>query len=557
MTLPFYKGPDPDQFRVDVYGSRWYEDNLPADRTRVPMSDPVPSVTTIKSGWSKPFKKKLPSGKVVPLDAYRVAEEVAADPTIVDQFPDPEELVEHLSQAPDRFLEQASGRGTEIHFVMETLGAGLELDEALLSDTTKAFLPVCRQFMADRTPIFRATEVVVFNRSKGFAGTADAIIEDPDLGLVIVDWKSRGGQHGCYEEEIAQLGGYSEAEYLVVIDPETGEIRRLEPFNLDGLAVVSIMEDSYQVFPISLEEARKAFAGMHRSWKGARNGRSDARRAKSAPIVGWAPDTTDMVPALEASLAAANGTPAPGTAQVHPDRLAWITARVGRIREAGRVKFLARAWPDGVPTLKSGKPLTEAQVDLIAQACQDVEDLYGERTIGGETTDVGPALPFGERDPGAATVEEVPMTSEEAVTADAQARLKEDAKAEAQDWATKGAHLCDGLTGEQTRAVAELAGIGPGDTMTERHFHRLEAVVSQVGESIFLTSNRAGAVRIIVGPDAESALLDGRPKAEALAHAKAVAQSFGMPTPRSVGQAADNPRLVALVAAGWTPNNHQ
>jgi hypothetical protein len=285
---PMLSGPDADLFRVQVNNARWYCDPLPACDIAPATDERWPAVSTVKKAWSKPFRKKLPTGETVPLDAFRAAEfavdKLAAIKALAD---DRAAAITLIATSAGRFLNAAANRGTGVHTVLEELGIGHQIDQLLVDDAVRPFVAACRAFVADWQPSWVAAEFIAINRTLGYAGTADAVVtieRDGKPWTALVDWKTRGGAHGAYEEEIAQIGGYSLAEYIVVRSPDGTPVRMLPP-GLDGGLIVSITKDGYLPYPIDLEEAQAAFRAMHTSWREHRDGQKAARRGRQNPLI--------------------------------------------------------------------------------------------------------------------------------------------------------------------------------------------------------------------------------------------------------------------------------
>lgn len=366
------RGPDPERFRTSYYGARWYIDPLPADDNWPATKDKWPSVTTVKKAWSKPFRKKLPTGETVPLDAYWAAEFTVDNLAAVNALAeDKAAAMALICGAGKRTLNDAGERGTGVHAVLETLAAGQDPDTPFLDDAVRPFLKACRDFIADWQPRWVASEIVIINRTLGYGGTADAIIGIDLYGdpwLAVTDWKSRGGQHGCYEEEVAQIGGYSLAEYMIVTDPQTGAIGRVPLPKLNGGLIVSLTVDGYQATPIDLELAQEAFVGMHTSWMEHREGQKRAREARGQPLFASASSAV-----LAGKRPEAADTPVAG--QVSAARVTWIKERVERIKQLGIGDVLGAIWtrhPD-IPTFPKGGPTTNHHIDVITEMCDEAE----------------------------------------------------------------------------------------------------------------------------------------------------------------------------------------
>jgi hypothetical protein len=337
-------------------------------------------VTTIKKAWSKPFRKKLPTGDTVPLDAYWAATFTTANlDAIVALRDDPDAAIALICGAGRRTLNAAGNRGTGVHTVLETLAGGVDPDTLLVGSEVAPFVPACAAFLNDWHPEWIATEFVAINRTLGFGGTGDAILAlTPPWGgryACVTDWKSRGGQHGCYEEEVAQIGGYTLAEYIIVEGPDSRPVRMPLP-DLDGGLVVSLTATGYEAYPVDLELAQDAFRAMYDSWHCHRDGQQAARKARQQPLMVASASLHLVTDPEQAYLALL-------------DRTEWVRSRVDAIKAAGQDArtALALEWsahPD-VPTFPKGGPNFDEQVTRIAQMCDRVEAEYG--------------IPFGESDP--------------------------------------------------------------------------------------------------------------------------------------------------------------
>lgn len=282
------RGPDPDLFRTKVYSARWYIDPLPGCDIAPATQDKWPAVSTIKKAWAKPFRKKLPTGELVPLDAFRAAEFAVDRIEAVNALDgDRAAAVTLIATSAGRWLQRAADRGSGVHTVMEDIADGVLVDSMLLPAEVEPFVPACRQFVEQYEPTFIASEFICFNRELGFAGTADGIVVvryDGRQYVALCDYKSRGGDHGAYEEEVAQIGGYSLAEYIVVVGPD-GNPRRMALPEIDSGLIVSLNANGCQPYPVDLEEAQAAFRSMLTSWHGHRDGQKAARKARQNPWV--------------------------------------------------------------------------------------------------------------------------------------------------------------------------------------------------------------------------------------------------------------------------------
>jgi len=579
------RGPiDPDIFRTKRSGARWYRDPLPADHKWPEMTDAVPAVTTIKKAWSKPWRKKTPSGLVVPLDAYRAAAYVSENIAQLAAM-HPEQAFTMVATAPERDLARAGDRGTGVHSVVEGLAAGIRLAPELHDDDVRPFIPACELFVEEWSPRWRMTEFVVINRTLGFAGTADALVEFPDAicptcdepyGLTIVDWKSRGSAHGAYPEEVCQLGGYASGEYVVITN-EQGDLERVDPPEVQHGAIVSITaDDGYRLYPVEIADARHAFLGLFETWRIRRDGESVARKAVGLPaprptravidheseqvarsvdepqtdqhvdkpvlLVGEDvsgdndddPDTRGDVPN------AVNEMAEPGT---DFDFVGHARSRVALIVETAAGRPLPIGWPVGVPTFKSGDVEPE-HLPAIEQWCWDMEGLYG--------------LPFPPEKP---DEDDQPPQPEQ----DDRPKPRPNPKAEAEGWATKGRALLSLLDDDVlAHKCAETARCAAA-VMSREHYLALQAVVTQVSApaGVIVAHWSGSGVDIRGVKDMEKALLAAMPttgtvtkatKLEALRRGKRVAKRLGVKVPVTYDDLCGDVLLAACVAVGHGVN---
>jgi len=518
------RGPDPEQFRAEVYGSRWYIDPLPADTTWPATTDKWPSVTTIKKAWSKPFRKKLPTGDTVPLDAYWAAEFTVDNLPAINALADDKPAVMALiCGAGKRTLNRAAERGTGVHAVLEDLAAGEEPDELLADPAVRPYIPACRQFITDWAPIWIVTEFVVINRTIGFGGTGDAIVivDIPGGGryVALTDWKSRGGKHGCYEEEVAQIGGYTLADYIIVTGPDGHPTRTSMP-DLDGGLVVSLGHDGYQAYPVDLDQAQAAFRAMHASWTAQREGQKVARKARQRPLM---PTTPTVV-----APASPTGTTT--------DRVDWIRQRVVALGP----EVVAPSWPTGVPTLKQGG-LTDDHINAVASVLDRLEAKHG--------------IPFGPSDPlfaGFVTADRAPAPPTPA--APAGPTPLEQAQAHTAEAKT----LLEQFDQVDQDAIRDLI-VPEGARTTARHVELLEAVCAELADpngTVMFTYSTLG-VEITPTDHGDRITATTRTKTEALSRAKRLARELGRPNPRTFADICIDPALAPLVAAGLGVADHQ
>jgi len=277
--------------------------------------------------------------------------------------------VDYLAAAGDRARDKAAGRGTNVHDYVERLldGRGVSIWDGSGSE----YRPAIEAFVSEWAPAMLYAEVVAFGNVDGheWAGTFDAIVNLPGLGVVMVDYKSRAATaanpHSVYAGEVCQLGGYSSADYIIV--EEGGVARRVAMPALDGLALITFTPDAYEVHPIDLDGAAETFRRLHGWWKG----QQLARKAVSNKANPGGPTLAERTKPELLELAAAEGVkvaksstkaviieaieagrtvpePEPEPAPVVVDRFIdrdELRRRAGALIEAGHNDALAARWP--------------------------------------------------------------------------------------------------------------------------------------------------------------------------------------------------------------------
>lgn len=282
---------DADNYRVQAgrFGDRFYTDPLPADDTWDATSDDdiYPAISTVKKAtgqdWSKAMAKRL----------AKAPSQLVEIGNLDSEF----ERKARINLLSDSGLGQASGRGTKVHAHAEAvLTNRLPLYE--MDEEVRPFIRTLDSFFAAYNPVLVAAEFVAIHRNMnahcvvrgneyyGYGGTGDAVIEI-DGKLWLVDWKSRAedSDHKAYPEEGAQVSAYGRAEYWIVGDDTSPNgAKRIKPPELAGGLIVSIKPDSYECFPIDLDEGFSYWDDLHAWWQARRSERRSIGR-KWAPRV--------------------------------------------------------------------------------------------------------------------------------------------------------------------------------------------------------------------------------------------------------------------------------
>jgi hypothetical protein len=220
-----------------------------------------------------------------------------------------------------------------------------------LAEDEQGYVDAARQFIADYSVEFLAVEVICVVERLAIAGCIDWIGR---MGpkVVLGDWKSRGGRHGAYAEETAQLGLYSLADYLVVGEFPGTKVPMPE---IDELVIVSLRQDgTYEAYPVNVEGAREAARHMAEAFLHGQDLAQEGSVAIGDPVKGAAP-----LPPPDELLEA---------------RRAWLQGRV-RALPAEAKSYAARTWPADTP--KKASLMTHGHIDAVA-VCLDLTEAEHE-----------------------------------------------------------------------------------------------------------------------------------------------------------------------------------
>ncbi len=297
-----------EAFQVKRYGTRYYGDTLPACPIAEPTKDTWPGFSSIKG--HKPFKKSVMVDgvkRVVPLDLY-TAWQFMQDRHYSDTQYTDAEFFDCVNVSRDRSF----ARGHAIHAAAEATLLGTPIPQWALANTDAApYIPHAVAWIHDNVESVIAIEAVVINRTLGYGGTGDAWLRLRSGVDAYVDWKSRGedSSHGIYDEEIAQGGAYTGAEYM--IGPNAGRtaaVRLPLPTVTHGV-VVSIRPDGCETFYYDPTIARDVFGHMLAAYRSTSSVGKTATKAKKIAVPASTANAAVEQPATE-------GTTSPSVATI-------------------------------------------------------------------------------------------------------------------------------------------------------------------------------------------------------------------------------------------------
>jgi hypothetical protein len=172
----------------------------------------VPSVTTILSGG-------VPKPALAPWNAKMVAT-FAVKHKDAWQGLDDEDAIDLLKRSPFRSTDKAAKAGTLVHVALEAFNAGAEHVPVPKDKALKAQYDGALQFLRDFRVETTHTEVTIFSRQYGYAGTTDilgtvTLPSDIDplrtSGRAIIDYKTG---KAIYDEAVIQANAYAHGDFI-------------------------------------------------------------------------------------------------------------------------------------------------------------------------------------------------------------------------------------------------------------------------------------------------------------------------------------------------------
>jgi hypothetical protein len=300
----------PENFRQQVgrYGDRHYVDNLPEDDIATP-SDTLPSVSVVKGAYPK-F-----------LNAWIANETAGYAYDHVEQWKDlpRDEMIDLVAKAANRTRDRAAWRGSTVHEMIVDIALGKPIDERLVADDVKPFLPGMVAMVRDLRLHPEVVEAVVFDQTLGYGGTFDCIAHTVK-GRGFLDFKTRK-KPDAYDEEAAQIAAYAKAEYMIV-DINNVATRQFIPA-FDFAAAIVITPDGYRVHEVDMKRAYELWRSLLVFWQ-IKEPRGFYKGV--IPVVSQRVDNQIMQEALRQRVIAM------------PDE---------------SKQMLAQRWPQGIPTLKT------------------------------------------------------------------------------------------------------------------------------------------------------------------------------------------------------------
>jgi len=160
----------------------------------------------------------------------------------------PAQRKEAMVSAHEEYTSERARIGTLVHETCEAIIKGIPVE---VPKEAASYVGQFGKFVMERRPRFTHSEVTVWSRTLGYAGTADIIME-VNGSTVLADIKTGKNAH---PENGLQLAALKYADFI--IDPDCGE-HEIPP--IDHLAVLHLRPRGWKVIPIAGErECFQAF----------------------------------------------------------------------------------------------------------------------------------------------------------------------------------------------------------------------------------------------------------------------------------------------------------
>jgi len=251
-------------------------------------------------------------------------------------------------------------QGTALHAALENSWHDAESAPDLFKADVVAVHKALKA--AGLTPVPGFFERMVVVDDLKIAGTFDLAVQDASGTIYVADVKTGGSLYGALGFAI-QLAIYSRADAIYTqgaAKDGSEDIRETPPkFSQDTAYILHVQPSSghCDILPLDLTVGAQGLAMA-----------MEVRQIRKAKPLGKPVEDAAVEMITDAF---------PGTVElVNDEWRSWMRDRLATIIDQGHAKDIGIAWPDGVPTLKSGEDITVEQGELIAKAADQVEANY-------------------------------------------------------------------------------------------------------------------------------------------------------------------------------------
>lgn len=253
-AAPVPTGPD----RIPKPSQGWYRDKVTGEKYR--------RVTTILSqGSTKGDVLALWAANLVAETAFANLPRMVAASRVPEQRQD---MYDWLRRAPTRKKDERADIGSAVHSIIEAHVLGQPMPADLLSDSEmRPYLRHFLRFVEEWQVTFEASEMVVGNRTCGYAGTLDYLLRSPLIAAalaahfqievpadsVLMGDTKTGGEldvKGVYPEAGLQMAAYRKAEVAWLRDGTTVPM----PATPGVGVVLHLRPEGYRLIPIVCDD---------------------------------------------------------------------------------------------------------------------------------------------------------------------------------------------------------------------------------------------------------------------------------------------------------------
>ena len=171
------------------------------------------------------------------------------------------DAIKLLKGVPWSKRDDAGDRGTAVHRTLESIVRGEPMPDDLKTEDELECAIAAESFLESWRPL--GSEVTVFSRTHGYAGTFDLIAKDASGVTWILDWKT---SKGIYPNMAVQQAAYHHAEWAVIRKQHVGgpndekwvgELVPWGPHRAARLGIVHVTPERATLYPIRADRVAR------------------------------------------------------------------------------------------------------------------------------------------------------------------------------------------------------------------------------------------------------------------------------------------------------------
>lgn len=165
------------------------------------------------------------------------------------------EAIDLIIGARYRTMDAAAARGTHLHDFAEKTNLGQAIEIEQLEPEVQPFARGFLKFLADFSPKVEASEMTIYNRAHGWAGTCDtlAYLSDMPEALTLIDYKTvinRQKAQNIYDKHVLQTNAYCGGEFIGLPDQMT----EIPMPKVDRGMILFVFPEGYRAVGIDINE---------------------------------------------------------------------------------------------------------------------------------------------------------------------------------------------------------------------------------------------------------------------------------------------------------------